>query len=302
MWRIKFFLTLLILLIAASVGGLKAYLDYAVAQKVAHFTQQFAKQATIHYQGVEVSIFGVVSIKSLVIQSANISELKIADLSVSPLYELYDEKRLPNSLQINLKNIEISIPDIAPPPPWWLKLAKYDAYYLTPSELRNAGYTQFSGDVMLSLQKMTKQVELTLQINRSQFGIWQLKAQLDDVTTLKQLMSGIATLPLHYLALNYTDNGFLPKIFNVLAQRTGTTAETLQQQLSQKVQADLQRSSGKLDASVINGVQQFIQTPRILTVTLQPNPSISLNSMLLVKPENLSQRLNLKVEAGGQKY
>ena len=106
--------------------------------------------------------------------------------------------------------------------------------------------------------------------------------------------------PLHYLSLNYTDSGFLPKIFNILAQRSGITAAILQQQLSQKVQADLQRSSGKLlDASVINGVQQFIQAPRTLTVTLQPNPSISLSSLLLVKPENLAQRLNLKVEAGG---
>lgn len=301
MWRIKFLLTLLILVTAASVGGLKAYLDHYVTQKVAHFTQQVAKQATIRYQTVEVSLLGTVSIKSLFIQSNDATELKIADLSMSPLYELYDEKRLPNSLQIYLKNLEVSIPDSAPAPPWWLKLAKYDAYYFTPRELRSAGYTQLSGDMRLSLRKMNKQVELALQINSAQFGIWQLNTQLDDVANLKQLMNATATLPLHYFSLNYTDNGFLPKIFNLLAQRQGITAATLQQQLSQKAQADLQRSSGKFETSMINSLQQFIQTPRTLTVTFAPNPSISLNSLLLVKPENLPQRLNLKIETGAQK-
>lgn len=301
MWRIKFFLTIFILLLAASVGGLKAYLDHYVAHQVAQFTQQFAKQAKIHYQSVEVSLLGTISIKSLTIQNIELGELKIATASISPLYELYDEKRLPNTLQISLKNLEISTPDIAPPSPWWLKLAKYDAYYVTPRELKNLGYAQLFGDVTLSLQKMTKQAEFILKINSQQIGNWQLQMQLEDVTTLKQLTTASTTLPLHSFSLNYMDNGFLPKIFNHLAQRTSTTAANLQQQLSQKVQSDLQRNSGALDASVINPLQQFIHTPRSLTVMLEPNPSISLNSLLLVKPENLLQRLNLKITANGRK-
>jgi hypothetical protein len=301
MWRIKFFLTIFILLLAASVGGLKAYLDHYVAHQVVQFTQQFAKQAKIHYQSVEVSLLGTISIKSLTIQNIELGELKIATASISPLYELYDEKRLPNILQISLKNLEISTPDIAPPSPWWLKLAKYDAYYVTPRELKNLGYAQLFGDVTLSLQKMTKQAEFILKINSQQIGNWQLQMQLEDVTTLKQLTTASTTLPLHSFSLNYMDNGFLPKIFNHLAQRTSTTAANLQQQLSQKVQSDLQRNSGALDASVINPLQQFIHTPRSLTVMLEPNPSISLNSLLLVKPENLLQRLNLKITANGRK-
>lgn len=298
MWRIQFFLTVVVLFIAASVGGLKAYLDHYVAQKVAQFSQQFAKQATIHYQAVEVSWWGTISIKALQIQSIAVNDLKIAEVSLSPLYELYDEKRLPNNLHIHLKNIEISMPDTAPAPPWWLKLAKYDAYYLTPRELRNLGYTQLAGDVALSLQKLKSQLEFTLQINSSQIGTWQLTTQLDDVTTLKQLTSALTSVPLHYVSLNYTDTGFFSKVFNQLAQRNGVTAATLQQQLSQKVQTDLQRSGGKLETSVIMPLQQFIQAPRALTVTLEPNPSLSLNSMLLVKPENLPQRLNLKITTG----
>lgn len=301
MWRIKFFLTIFILLLVASVGGLKAYLDHYVAHQVAQFTQQFAKQAKIHYQSVEVSLLGTISIKSLTIQNIELGELKIATASISPLYELYDEKRLPNILQISLKNLEISTPDIAPPSPWWLKLAKYDAYYVTPRELKNLGYAQLFGDVTLSLQKMTKQAEFILKINSQQIGNWQLQMQLEDVTTLKQLITASTTLPLHSFSLNYMDNGFLSKIFNHLAQRTSTTAANLQQQLSQKVQSDLQRNSGALDASVINPLQQFIHTPRSLTVMLEPNPSISLNSLLLVKPENLLQRLNLKITANGRK-
>jgi len=294
-WRIKTLLIVVVLLIAASLGGIKAYLDHYVVQKVAQLTQQFAKQATIHYGEVNLSLFGNLMIKSLQVQSDALPDLKITELMLSPLYELYNENRVPNFLQLTLKNLEITLPDRAPPAPWWLKLAKYDTYYLTLHDLRSLSYTVLQADVVLQAEKKQKSVDLSLSINSKNFGIWQLNLTLDEVTTLKQLLTAVTTVPLRNISLNYQDNGLLPQVFKLLAQRNAMTEVALQQQLSQKISADLQRSGAKLDASVINGLQQFIQTPRRLTVTLEPNPSITLNGLSLLLPENMPQRLNLKI-------
>jgi len=294
-WRIKTLVITVVLLIAASLGGIKAYLDHYVVQKVAQLTQQFAKQATIHYGEVNLSLFGNLMIKSLQVQSDALPDLKITELMLSPLYELYNENRVPNFLQLTLKNLEITLPDRAPPAPWWLKLAKYDTYYLTLHDLRSLSYTVLQADVVLQAEKKQKSVDLSLSINSKNFGIWQLNLTLDEVTTLKQLLTAVTTVPLRNISLNYQDNGLLPQVFKLLAQRNTMTEVALQQQLSQKVSADLQRSGAKLDASVINGLQQFIQTPRRLTVTLEPNPSITLNGLSLLLPENMPQRLNLKI-------
>jgi hypothetical protein len=153
----------------------------------------------------------------------------------------------------------------------------------------------FQADVTLLAEKKQQSVNLTLLINSKHFGIWQLKATLDDASTLKQLLTAATTLPLHNIFMDYTDNGLLPRLFTLLAQRNLMTDVTLQQQLGQKVHSDLQRSGAKLDTSIINGLQKFIQNPRRLTITLEPNPAISLNGLSLLMPENMPQRLNLKV-------
>ena len=294
-WRIKTLVIIFVLIIAASLGGIKAYLDHYVSQQVARLPQQFAKQATINYEQVNLSVLGSLLIKSLKIQPIIFPEIQIEELTLSPLYELYDENRIPNFLQLTVKNLVIAIPDSTLPAPWWLKLAKYDAYYLTLHDLRSLNYTTFQSDVTLLAEKKQQSVDLALFINSKDFGIWQLKVTLDGASTLKQLLTAAATLPLHNISIDYNDNGLLPRLVTLLAQRNMITNVALQQQLSQKVHSDLQRSSAKLDASIISGLQQFIQNLRHLTITLEPNPAISLNGLSLLMPENMPQRLNLKV-------
>jgi|GEM_PF-3283177 hypothetical protein len=294
-WHIKTLAITFILITAASLGGIKAYLDHYVNQQVARLTQQFAKQAMINYEQVNLSLFGSLLIKSLKIQPTTLPEIQIEEIALSPLYELYDANRIPNFLQLTVKNLTIAIPDSTLPAPWWLKLAKYDAYYLTFHDLRSLNYMAFQADVTLLAEKKQQSVNLTLLINSKHFGIWQLKATLDDASTLKQLLTAATTLPLHNIFMDYTDNGLLPRLFTLLAQRNLMTDVTLQQQLGQKVHSDLQRSGAKLDTSIINGLQKFIQNPRRLTITLEPNPAISLNGLSLLMPENMPQRLNLKV-------
>jgi len=294
-WRIKTLAIAFVLMIAASLGGIKAYLDHYVSQQVARLTEQFAKQATINYKQVNLSLFGSLEIKSLRVQSVTLPEIQIEEITLSPLYELYDEDRIPNFLQLTFKNLEIVIPDSILPAPWWLKFAKYDAYYLTLHDLRSLNYTALQADVTFSAEKKQQFIDLALFINSKQFGMWQLKVMLEGASTLKQLRTAAATLPLHNITVDYTDNGLLPRLITLLAQRNTMTDAALQQQLSQKVQSDLRRSGAKLDASVINGLQKFIQNPRRLTITFEPNPAISLNGLSLLMPENMPQRLNLKL-------
>lgn len=295
MFNLKTLFITLLLLTAASLGGMKAYLDHYVHQQVAQLTQQVAKYATIHYEQVDVSLLGNLTLKTLNIQSPALPTLKIATLSLSPLYQLYDERRFPEFLQLTIDNLEIPIPDTAPPPPWWLKMAKYDAYYVTPHDLRSLTYSVFQTNVTLQLQKQQQAVHCSLNIKSQQFGNWQLQTTLENVATLKQLVTAITTLSLRDASLDYTDNGLIPSIFKLLAQRNAMTTTALQQQLSQKLQTDLQRSGVKLDGSVINGLQNFIQTPQHIRVTLAPHPSITLNGLKLLMPENIPQRLNLQI-------
>ncbi|KHD06795.1 hypothetical protein PN36_26310 [Candidatus Thiomargarita nelsonii] len=278
----KNFLLFILMVLAAILGGLKAYIDQLLRTELNLAINSVADKVTIEYSDVTISLLGAVVINNL-----RFGEVHIDTVIFHKAYQFYPLSQLPQQLLISIKNVEYSIKDTAAPAPLLLSMLGYAPYYLTPRDLRGLGYAHINADIDIEAHSNQDIVSLSGTISAKAWGDLSFSVDLNNVPPPIRWSSSQGIL-LAALTASYTNNGLVNRVFTGLAQRDKMSLSHFKDGLISKLKNDLSQASRLLDVSVL---ERFIQTPQTLTIALQPTPPIRLNALFY----SSLKRLNLKM-------
>ena len=182
---LKTFFSLLILLVAAIVGGTKAYIDDQLQHELAHYLSKRFPQNHIHYQQASLSILGAVTLQNITMQTAQIPNLQIKSVTLQQAYRFYDPKNLPDTINIKINRLTFPINEQAAEPPFFINALGYQNYYVTTRDLRQLGYLQLQTNINLQLQQHDGQFQLVANIDGDSFGKLKLNFSGERFTTLQ---------------------------------------------------------------------------------------------------------------------
>jgi len=273
--------------LAATLGGLKAYIDQLLRTELNSAIKSVADKVTIEYSDVTISLLGAVVINNL---RLSVPEVHIDTVILHKAYQFYPPNQLPQQMLISIKNVQFSINDTAPPAPLLLSVLGYAPYYLTPRELRGLGYARVNADIGIEANSNQDKVSLSGTINAKAWGELSLSVDLNNVPPPARWSSSQG-IQLAALTASYTNKGLVNRVFTGLAQRDKMSLSHFKQTLVSKLKNDLSQASQLLDVSILTSIEQFIQTPQTLTIDLQPTSPIMINALFYSSPK----RLNLKM-------
>jgi hypothetical protein len=289
--HLKNFIFIILLILAATLGGAKAYLDYQLHKQLDTWKNSVADQVMIDYREVKMSLLGAVIIDNLQLTTTNFVPVQIDRVTLHQAYQLYHLNRLPQQLSIAIQGVHIPISDTTSPASVLITALGYAPYYLSPSEWRAMGYTDFNADLYVETQFNQDKLHFVGTVAADTWGDLVLVVDLNKVPTLEKWTTLAGQIQLTTLIVSYTSKNLISRVFTRLAQRNTMTTDKFKQTLINKIQSDLQPVQVALEASSQASLQQFIQTPQTLTVQLQPNPPLAISALWNVSPAQLGLKI-----------
>jgi len=275
----------LLLLIATALGGGKAYVDYQLNHQ---FKTQLQKQFdTITLSKIQLSWLGTLLLQHVQLLISPYPPLSIAQIRIPQVYHYYGQ-RWPAVSQMVFKEVTVSLEHYDTSIPMIMNLLGYGRYaFNIQSDL---GYATLTVDtITVTMLKQASQLKLEMQAS-----------QLGQLTVIAHLTAPPRTLSLEALKhsqftqLNfiYRAGKIIDDIFTHLAQRNKMTLSALKQNLIAQLHQDLNRA--KVNADILKGLENFIQTPSQLRIQLQPYSPVSITAMM--STELIQWRLTLTTE------
>jgi hypothetical protein len=290
--NLKNFIFIILLILAATLGGAKAYLDYQLRKQLDIWKNSVADQVIIDYQAVKMSLLGAVIIDNLQLTTTNLVPVQIDRVILHQAYQFYRPNRLPQQLSIAIQGVHIPITDTTSSVPVLIITALgYAPYYLSPSEWRAMGYTDFNADLYLETQFNQDKLHFVGTVAADTWGDLVLVVDLNKVPALETWTSLAGQIQLTTLVVSYISKNLISRVFTRLAQRNTMTTDQFKQTLINKIQNDLQQLRIALEASSQASLQQFIQTPQTLTMQLQPNPPLAISALWNASPAQLGLKI-----------
>lgn len=279
----------IVLLLSAILGGIKAYLDYRLPIEL----DKIVSKLPVTYANAYFTSLGAIKIDDVRLGTV---PLRIKTLTLHQAYRFYNLQSLPRSIHLTARGIQLTVhaSDSAPPP--LLDMLGYAPYYVNGKALSNMGYTTFNANLTVTATQVTDdQHMINGMLDIQQSGKLTLDATLQTIPPpVKWTGKTFSTLTFKKLAVTYADTGFLQRVFSFLAQRHKTTVVAFKEALKTKVTTDIKQSGLPFDADHLRHLQHFIQTPRTLTLTLQPPNPFNLNQLWISLPS--IKQLGLKIE------
>lgn len=286
-----------LLLVAATLGGGKAYLDYRLHRELDKIIETEKLPAT--YTETHVTLSGAIEINELNLTVFDTTPVQIKTLKLYDAYRFYDLTILPAHFRLTAQKIKLPVSETPSPPPPLLKMLGYAPYFLNTKELRGLGYPTLQIEVDLDVHRVTEnQLDVEGAVRLKQVGRLSWSAHLNNVPPPAQWnATALTQLQLEALTLTYQDNSFIESVFSYLAQRNKSSVPALKQGLITKLTADLKQSGLEFHSSVVSSLQQFIQNPESLTFSFQPVAPLTVEGLNKMSPLNLPKQLGLKMSA-----
>lgn len=293
----------LVMILAASLGGAKAYFDHQLQIKLDKSIHAVADKVLIDYSQITSSLLGSIVVRHLQLLAPGYEPLQVDKLTFERIYYFYNPYQLPPYLRLTAKNMQWEISDIAPPTPVLMSAFGYAPYYLTPRELRSLGYARIEANIEFSAQpgiveikgldSKNQHVFFKTMIHAGAWGQVELMVELAEVPVPIKWQTPMVWQQIQLVALtfNYIDNGLFDRLFIRLAQRNKMTLVELKQALLIKLKTDLAPMRASLPQSVIASLQQFIQTPQQISLYLQPEPPLRLKAIETISLKNLGLKM-----------
>ena len=281
MKKIKNIVTIILLLVAISLGSGKAFVDYKLNEAIHQMAA--STEVKFNYADLFLNLQGNVVIEQANLQLPELEKIDIEKLTLHKAYQFYLSQGLPERAHITADNIQIALPDDAPPIPSLLSALGYAPYYLTFHELIHMGFGSIEANLELTTQAVNNKLQIHVQLDSGLWGHWIADLTLDKVQNLTDWESSL----LETLTVSYMDRGLVENVFSFLAQRNQAFLPEFKQTLLVKLKTDINRANIQLDPTVLASLQQLVQRPGKLTLKLVPNSSVRLNQILYSTPQQL---------------
>ena len=269
-----------LMVLSASIGGTKAYINYLLRQELNASIQTVANKVTVNYADIQASWLGAVILKDLDLTLVTSNEsLHIETIHLDKAYQFYDLTRWPTEMQLSLKNLRYPISGTSSPPPVIIASLGYAPYYFTTKELHSLGYLNINADIVIQAQTNREKVSITGVINAHAWGNFNFTLELNQLPLPQQwTTSDFKSIQLISLKFSYIDHGFFNRVFTWLAQRNKMTLANFKQTLLTQLNHDL-NSTQEISSNVLKPLLQFIQNPRQLTLYLRPDLPIVIETL-----------------------
>jgi len=292
MYRLKNVILTALMILAASLGGTKAYIDHRLRIEFDTSIQSVADKVLIEYADIRLSLLGSLIINDLRLTLPDSVPVQIDTVTLLKAYQFYDLKTLPGQFSIAIQGLQLPISNSAPPVPVLMSAFGYAPYYLTPKALRGLGYARVKADVDCQALVSEKQTSVLITANAYAWGDLKLSVDLNHVPIqIASLVKTVERIQLAHLIFSYTNKGLVNRVLQKLAQRQKMTLASLKQGLSSKITSDISQSGLKLDSSVVISMRQFIQNPQTLRVHLQPKPPRTINTLFNSSPKSIGLKM-----------
>jgi hypothetical protein len=286
---------LILMIIAACLGGAKAYIDHRLGIELNASISEVADSVAIEYSEVSTSLLGSAYIRDMRLTVPNYAPVLVDTIMLHEAYKFYNPNTLPQHIAISIQGMQIPIKNTAAPAPVLISALGYAPYYLTPKELRGLGYARINADIDIEVKQLgDNKMFLAGRIDAHAWGELTVSVDLSHVPTALASLPKVAfEIQLVAGSLTYTNKGFFEKLFTRLAQRNYLTVNHLKKGLISKLKSDISQAGIILDSSVLTSLQQFIQSPDKLIIRLQPNPAIRIHTLFLRSPKRLGLKMSV---------
>ena len=283
------------MIIAACLGGIKAYIDHQLGVELNASIRTMADIAAIEYSEVSTSLLGFAYIHDMRISVPNYAPVLVDSITLHKAYKFYNPNILPPNISISIQGVKIPIKNTATPTPVIISALGYAPYYLTSKELRGLGYARINADIDIEAKQLgDNKMSLWIKVDAQAWGELILSAGLTHVSTNLTSLSKVAQkIQLVASSLTYTNKGFFEKLFTRLAQRNNLTVNRLKKGLISKLNSDISQARITLDSSVLTSLQEFIQSPNKLIIHLQPRSAIKINRLFYNSPKRLGLKMSV---------
>ncbi len=133
MYRLKNVILTALMILAASLGGTKAYIDHRLRIEFDTSIQSVADKVLIEYADIRLSLLGSLIINDLRLTLPDSVPVQIDTVTLLKAYQFYDLKTLPGQFSIAIQGLQLPISNSAPPVPVLMSAFGYAPYYLTLS-------------------------------------------------------------------------------------------------------------------------------------------------------------------------
>jgi hypothetical protein len=297
MQRLVTFLFWFSLLLAFFLGSIKAVLD----QGTDYFFHEIQQQLQLQHIHLQIEKLGFslpadFTLKQVQLESNYHWPLSIAQINIGSIFEIFNIKKLPQNLNINVQNVRLKIPDQHLTAPFIIKALGYDAYFISPAELiQFTAASHIQGDLHLQFKTKEQQLTMALQFNSQDWGQWQLQITLEQMAYLPNWSKDtVNQAQLAYLQINYQDTGLFHRWLGFVAHRQGISLSELKSQFTQQIQRDLERNAAPV--FIFNALQRFIQQSDELSIKLQSKTPLSLQQIFQTDPNVIAQQLEFSMQ------
>jgi len=275
--------------LSATLGGTKAYIDHLLRQELNTSIQAVANKVNVDYADIRTSWLGSVILKNLDLTFLNHDEsLHIDTIYLQKAYQFYDLTQWPANIQLSLKNLQYAIKNTRSSPPIIVTSLGYAPYYLTAQELRSLGYLNLNTDIDIKVKTSSEKVSITSMITAPAWGNFNVIIELNHLPPPQQwTTAALKSVQLIDLKFSYQDNGFFNRVFTWLAQRNKMTLANFKQTLITQLSKDLSSAPVGIGSNILNPLLQFIQDPRQLILSLQPDLPIVIGTLWQVPLKQL---------------
>jgi len=302
--RLKQIFFWLLMILAAGLGGVKAYFDHQLQIQWDKSIYAVADTVMIDYSQIMSSLLGSIIIREMQLVAPGYEPWQVDKLTFERIYYFYNPYQLPPYLRLTAQNIQWEISDIAPPTPVLMSAFGYAPYYLTPRELRSLGYARIQANLEVIIQPKGGEIKgensknqvilVHAKLDAGTWGQFQLMMELAKVPVPIKWQTPKVWQQIQLIALNitYIDRGLFNRLFIRLAQRNKMTLVELKQALLIKLKTDLAPRRTSLPPSVFASLQQFIQTPQQVSLSLQPKLPLQLTRIGTIALPDLGLKMS----------
>lgn len=283
-----------LLLLAAAAGAGKAYIEYAVNQRLQNVAAQLGPELQFRYATAYLAWPARLVIKNPSLRFADGSRW-LADYGmVHDVYRFYRDP--PRHWQLSLEQLAYQPVASASAPPPWLTALGYSAYYLSRKEWQALGMAHWRANIDLQADWQAEQGRLQVQAQATGLQIGQLALQFSlEQLPPKQLNQWLQRAALRELQLDYRNPVPLRQALRYLARRNQQPPDALQAGLAAQVSEDLRAAGLGLQQASLNSLQRFLQNPHHLHIGIAPPQPLRWDKLRRSLPSQWVRQLGLSL-------
>lgn len=284
----RFIIGVVVVLIGMYIG-FKVYASNEAEKSIDKAIADASTYASIDYKNVSVDLLGFnVHISDVLVSSADSKrKVKIDEIAVNDFDQTSD---MPKFMNVSFKGIELNLNELGDDATKIKELGYKDKLSLDFS----IDYDYNHDDKKLDFRK--------LKLGADGMGEIEIGFHLGNIALSQDnLLAVLFTYPqimIQEATIRYKDDSLFDRIMDKTAKEKSKSLHAFKKEKIQEIEQEIQNATDDFTKNALKEIQNFIENPKKLSLTISPSKPLPISSIVSVKdPKDAIKLLNMKIDS-----